>query len=187
RATPPGEPVIQVEDVPKFQIDSSGKLVAAKSYVLPGLVPIDQEQPSTMPSPVDPSATFSFTPFEGFSYSGNGSNESKEGGAVRAWKAGNAFFVQSWTHDSTVGSVSSLYVSEPGKKLRTIFENVNSFDFWSGRTLYACTTIRTLSPMGKKKVWTSQIYTGDWKTGAKKPIVTGLVWVSNVSIRPDKR
>lgn len=184
RVTPPGQPIIQVEDSPKFQIDSSGKLVPAKKYVLDGAVNIDQEQPSTITSPVDPSASFSFTPFEGFSFTSNGTTKAIENGVVRAWKSGNRFFLQSWAHDSTTGSVSGLYVNEPGKGLRAIFENVNSFDFVPDRNLYACTTLRTLSPLGKKKVWTSQVYTGDWQSGAKKPIITGMVWVSNVSLRP---
>jgi hypothetical protein len=187
RLSPPGQPVIQIEGTPKFQVGRDGTLVPAQKYTLDGAVKINQEKPSTIPSPVDPNAKFSFNPFESFSYSFNGAVQTKENGVVRAWKSENVFLLQTWAHDSTTGSTSALYASTQGQKLRTIFENANSFDFWTPRNAFAYTTTRTLSPQGKKKVWTSQLYYGDWKTGIKKPIIKGLVWVSNVSIRPMTR
>lgn len=185
RVTPPGEPMIHIEDKPKYQIDRTGKLIAPRSYGLVGRVVIDQEKESTITSPIDPLAKFSFVPFEGFTYMFNGAKQEFENGVTRAWTADKKLFLQTWAHDSTTGSVSGLYISEEGSRVKTVFNDANSFDFWHPRSAYAYTTIRTLAKSGNKQLWTSQLVYGDWPSGRKKAIVKGAVWVSNASIRPD--
>lgn len=110
-----------------------------------------------------------------------------EDGVVTAhWEpARSNLWVREWTHDSTSGGHTSLYrmdfkIPKPIK----VIDDAGRLDFWPTRDVYAYAKPRDLAPLGKKQVWVSPLIVGRQSTGKQKAIVSGLVWVLSVSLRP---
>ena len=75
-----------------------------------------------------------------------------------------------------------------------LIENGSDLDWSPNRATWVTTTTTGLSIYDRRRhplrgdayrrVWTSQLWAGNWKTGKKKQIVSGLAWVGSVSLRP---
>jgi hypothetical protein len=149
-------------------------------------IEIPGEEETTIPDPSNPEHPIKGKRFDGFSYWSNGKEIKSEWDMFRAWTSdgGAKLWLGIGSHSSTSGDINGVMLFEKGKKPKTIFEDGNCVDFWSGRSLFAYCTPRDTSALGKKQVYTSQLHVGDWKKGNNVTILKGLVWVPSVSIRP---
>ena len=94
-------------------------------------------------------------------------------------------WVREWTHDSTMGGHTSISKVDFAKhELEKVIDDAGRTDFWPDRDLYAYNKPRDLAPIGKKQVWVSPLIIGSQRTGVQKTIVSGLVWVHTMSLRP---
>jgi hypothetical protein len=149
-------------------------------------IDIPGEEEATIPDPNNPEHPIKGKRYDGFRYWVNGKEEKSEWDMFRAWTSdgGAKLWLGIGSHSSTSGDINGVMLFEKGKKPRTIFEDGNCVDFWTGRSLFVYCTSRDTSALGKKQVYTSELHVGDWKKGNNVTILKGLVWVPSVSIRP---
>ncbi|MBS1704602.1 MAG: hypothetical protein JST40_01910 [Armatimonadetes bacterium] len=107
-----------------------------------------------------------------------------EGNRMRARPSANEVTFYDWDHNSTSGSIQTVWVWDGKAKPKIILECVNSFDYWPGRDIVAATSPRETSSLGKLEVWTSTLSVGYISHPPAKVILKGLVWVANVAVRP---
>ena len=147
---------------------------------------ISDEKQTEVPNPSSPDHPISLRKSEGFNYWRGTKEDSCEWPPERVWTSdgGTRLWIQIGSHTSTSGDINGVQLFEKGRDPRTLFDDANCVDFWSGRSVYAFCTPRETSTLSKKEVWTSELHVGDWKKGTDKAILKGLVWVPCVSIRP---
>ena len=94
-------------------------------------------------------------------------------------------WVREWMHDSTTGPSATIYkLNFENHDLTKVVDGASQLAFWPTRDLYLQNKPRDLAPFGKKQVWVSPLIVGNQRTGTKKTIVSGLVWVQTVSLQP---
>jgi hypothetical protein len=150
-----------------------------------GDIAISDDQVTSISDPSNPGHPIKAKRYDGFTYWENGKETKSDWDAFRAWTSdsGQRLWINIGSHNSTSGDINGLMLFENGKKPITIFDNGNCVDFWPERGAFAYCTPRDTSTLGKKEVWTSELHVGNWKKGANKAILKGLVWVPSVSIR----
>jgi hypothetical protein len=124
--------------------------------------------------------------FENVVVQRNGEAKSTEWEPLRAWysKDKSKLWLLHGARSSATGSINNLIYFSKGNGYKVIFENANCYDFTENRSSFAFCTARSTSPLGNKRVWSSELHVGDWRAGTQRVLLKGAVHVPSVSLRP---
>lgn len=96
------------------------------------------------------------------------------------------FWATYWTHNSTTGA-SNYFATFTANSQKLVFVNPDAaeIDLTPERPVFAMVTPRDLAPYGKKHVWFSRLYVGDWTKPYWREVKFGqTVDFKSVAIRP---
>ena len=83
------------------------------------------------------------------------------------------------------GAMNLYRVDWKRSRVHLVMENADSPDWNPTRPTWAMCTLRDLAPYGDgREIWTSELWVGNWKLGARKKIMGGKVEYIDLALQP---
>lgn len=107
-----------------------------------------------------------------------------DGHELRVRPADTVLTFVDYVEDPVGGAMQSLWEWKGKGKPIKIFADVNAFDYWQGRDVFAATTPQKSDRLGETEIFVNQLLFGRISKLPAKPVLDSKMLATSVSIRP---